>query len=99
MLWFINAHLYNTNVGDFSNETVDFIFNRNVMINESIIIENCQKSQGVISDETIIANHPWVDDPQKELERIEEEKQKNIEQYSNVFNNNQDTNDNSDGDE
>ena len=56
MLWFINAHLYNTNVGDFSNETVDFIFNRNVMINESIIIENCQKSQGVISDETIIAN-------------------------------------------
>lgn len=101
MLWFINAHLYNTNVGDFSNETVDFIFNRNVMINESIIIENCQKSQGVISDETIIAKHPWVDDPQKELERIEEEKQKNIEQYSNAFNDNQDdnTNDNSDGDE
>ena len=101
MLWFINAHLYNTNVGDFSNETVDFIFNRNVMINESIIIENCHKSQGVISDETIIAKHPWVDDPQKELERIEEEKQKNIEQYSNVFNDNQDdnTNDNSDGDE
>ena len=42
-----------------------------------------------------------MDDPQKELERIEEEKQKNIEQYSNVFNDNQDdnTNDNSDGDE
>lgn len=54
MLWFINAHLYNTNVGDFSNETIDFIFNRNVMINESIIIENCQKSQGVISTKQLL---------------------------------------------
>lgn len=86
ILWFINAHLFNAGYGDFENEIVDIIFNRDMLINESTVIDNCTKSIGILSDETIVANHPWIDDPQHELERIKKQKEANIEQYANAFN-------------
>ena len=85
LLWFINCHLANTGMGDFEGEEVEIIFNRDIMISESEVIENCQKSTGILSDETIIANHPWVDDPAAELERVEKQKQENMEEYSGAF--------------
>ena len=88
LLWFINAHLSNTGVGDYMNEGIDIIFNTDMPMDESTTINNIQGSAGILSTETLVANHPWVDDPVKELERLEKEKQKNIDQYSGVFDNN-----------
>lgn len=96
ILWFINAHLYNTGYGDFENELVDIIFNRDMLINESTVIDNCTKSIGILSDETIVANHPWVDDPQHELERLKKQKQESIEQYRGAFTPKTDDNDGDD---
>lgn len=78
LLWFINMHLSNTSKGNFENETVKVIFNRDILINETESIENCSKSVGVISNETIVGQHPWTSDVTKELKRIEEEKQSEI---------------------
>lgn len=77
ILWFVNCHLANSGMGDFEGQEdgVDVIFNRDMLMNESEIIDNCTKSQGLISDETIIANHPWVDDPQAEMERLKKQKE------------------------
>lgn len=33
-----------------------------------------QQSKGIISDETIIANHPWVDDVKAEQKRMARER-------------------------
>ena len=75
VLWFINAHFSNTGKGDFEGEKVEIIFNRDILINETEIIDNCQKSVGILSDETIIGQHPWIDDPEKELERLKKQKE------------------------
>ncbi|MDL2301319.1 phage portal protein [Lachnospiraceae bacterium OttesenSCG-928-D06] len=80
ILWFVNAHLANTGCGDFENEDVTIIFNRDILINESEAIANCQASVGILSNETIIGQHPWVDDPQLELQRLDEEKKKQQEE-------------------
>lgn len=85
LLWFINAHFANIGEGDFDSEEADIIFNRDILISESEVIENCQKSVGILSDETIIAMHPWVDDAQAELERVKEQKQADVEQYGSAF--------------
>ncbi len=85
ILWFINAHLFNTGYGDFGDELVDIIFNRDMLINESTVIDNCTKSVGILSNETIVANHPWIDDPQHELERLKKQNQESIEQYEGAF--------------
>lgn len=85
LLWFINSDIYNKGLGDYENEIVDVIFDRDMLINESTVIDNCTKSVGILSDETIVANHPWIDNPQLELERIKKQKEANIEQYQNAF--------------
>lgn len=86
LLWFIDNHLSNIGSGDFEGEDVDIIFNRDMLISETEIIENCQRSMEILSDETIIAMHPWVDDPQAELERVQKQKEENMEEYGLAFN-------------
>jgi len=81
--WFIDTHLANTTGADYSGEQVDFIFNRDIIINESDVINNAKSSVGIISDETIIANHPWVTNVQSELERIEAQRQRDMNAFEN----------------
>lgn len=89
LLWFIDIHIANTTGKDYSNENVDFVFNRDIPINETEAITNAQSSIGVISDETIIANHPWVTNTAEEMERIKKQKQDNLSEvnsYPNLYN-------------
>lgn len=86
LLWFLNMHLFNVGMGDFEQEEVEIIFNRDMMLNEGEVIDNISKSAGIISDETLVAQHPWVDDPQAELERLEEQKKKQQEEFELGFN-------------
>ena len=81
LIWFIDMHLFNMGSGDFEQDEVEIIFNRDMMLNEGEVIDNITKSVGIISDETLVAQHPWVDDVQAELERLEEQKQKNMEEF------------------
>lgn len=86
ILWFVNAHFANTGQGNFENEEVNILFNRDILINESEAIANCQASVGILSDETIIGQHPWVDDPQAELKRLAQQQEGEIqEQQYNPF--------------
>lgn len=71
LLSFVNLHFVNCNIGDFSSTFVDVIFNRDILINESEVIDMCSKSLDIISRDTVFANHPWVDDVLLELERAE----------------------------
>jgi hypothetical protein len=87
LLWFINCHFANTGVGDFEGEEVDIIFNRDMLISESDIINNINASQD-LSLETRLAQHPWVDDVALEKERIEKEKKEAIDQFGGAFNTN-----------
>ncbi|OAJ75304.1 portal protein [Brevibacillus sp. SKDU10] len=71
--WFIDQHISNTGGGDFSDETVEFIFNRDILINETDAITNAKDSVGILSNETIVANHPWTTNAQEELARRKRE--------------------------
>jgi len=52
---------------------VSATFNKSMIFNESEKIENVQNSLGVTSTKTALANHPYVDDVDKEMKRIEDE--------------------------
>lgn len=60
ILWFLGNHFYNYGYGNYIDESMNVIFNRDMLMNESEIIDSCCKSVGLISEETIIANHPWT---------------------------------------
>lgn len=86
LLWFVNAHFANNGYGDFSAAEVNIIFNRDMMMNESEVIDNCSKSVGILSNETIISQHPWINDVDREKQRIKDEKQEAVDDYTNAFN-------------
>lgn len=78
--WFIDQYLIHTGNPDYSEENVEFVFNRDIFINEDAKIDNCVKSVGIISNKTIIARHPWVTDLEHELAQIEEDKQAELDE-------------------
>lgn len=82
LLWFVNAQFANTGKGNFADVPVDVIFNRDMLIDEGGVIDNCIKSQGMLSQETVLKNHPWVDDVQGEMDRLKED---GYSDYSDAF--------------
>ena len=88
LLWFINQDMANRGLGDFEGEEVKVVFNRDILINESESIDNCGKSIGLLSNETIMEQHPWTTDVELELARLKKEKEEAMEQaqeYSGAF--------------
>ncbi|WP_217988450.1 phage portal protein [Paucisalibacillus globulus] len=82
LLWFINVHLSNTGKADFESEEVKFIFNRDTLVNEAEVIKSLSESTD-LSIETRISQHPYVDDVQRELDRIKKERQERMDEYDN----------------
>jgi len=54
--------------------------------NDAELASMCSDSVGVISKKTIIKNHPFVEDAEKELEQIEKERQAEME-AANIYGN------------
>ncbi len=101
LCWFIQVDLLGTLPDvEFDDIEFDVVFNTDGIINESDVINDCKNSIGIISDETIRANHPWVTDLDKETERIEAQKEAEKEEMEEMFgtnNPNQPNNNNKEG--
>lgn len=78
--WFIDQYLIHIGKGDYTEEAVEFIFNRDIFINEDAKIDNCVKSVGIISNKTILSRHPWVTNVEHELREIENDKEAELEE-------------------
>lgn len=52
---------------------VDIIWNTDRPIDDGTIIASIQASKGILSDKTLLENHPWVDNVDEELKRLEEQ--------------------------
>lgn len=88
LVWFINKYLEITEQGADYEAEIDITFNRDININESQAITDCQNSIGIISDETIMENHPWVKDVEQEKKRLKQEKkeqEEDMNSYKNAF--------------
>ena len=73
LLWFVDCHLAHKNGVSYFGEPADIIFNRDILINESQVISDIKNSVGILSRETLVAQHPYVDDIEEEMKRIKEE--------------------------
>lgn len=80
LLWFVDQYLSNAGRGDFEAVEVDITFNRNILVNETELIDNCMKSVGFLPTKLILQKHPWVDDVEEAMKLLEEEDQKKMEQ-------------------
>lgn len=51
---------------------------RTSISNDTELADIATKSKGIVSDKTIIKNHPWVEDAEQELKDIEKEEEENM---------------------
>jgi len=60
---------------------------RNMISNDLEDAQIAMDSKDIISDETIIRNHPWVENPEEEIQKVKEQKEENMKLQSQMFNN------------
>ncbi len=72
LFYFIRFYVKNAGIGNFDFSDIKVIFNRDILINESESIDNCVKSLSILSEDSVISQHPWVDDI--ESEKIKKER-------------------------
>lgn len=69
-----------------------YTYNKKMIFNESEQVENCVKSDGVTSTKTMLANHPWVNNVDEEIEELDKDKMQYQEDNQQNFENDIDNN-------
>lgn len=100
LAWFIKVDLINRSKANFMDVDFQIVWNMDMTADEGSIIDNLVKSEGIVSRETLLSNHPYVKDVQKEIEQIKLEKAEDDAEYSSSqFNFSSDDNDDNDDDD
>lgn len=80
LMWFVKMYLSNIGVS-VPDEKVDFIFNKDMLQDESQIIDNVMKMVGFVSDETLLAELPFIENANEELEKVKKQKDEELDEY------------------
>lgn len=75
---FINAYRSLNNLPMI--ESINFIFNRDLPVNQQDTIDAIKNSVGILSERTLVANHPFTVNVDEELEQIKKERQETLHQ-------------------
>lgn len=85
LLWFVHQYCSNKGIGDFANENVDIIFNKDMLVNEVETLMSLVSAGVRISNKTLIEQVPFINDIDEELKRIEEEKEAEMDVYGDAL--------------
>jgi SPP1 family phage portal protein len=73
-VWFVTAYINIRENKEYDSEQIIFTINKSMIFNEREKIDGINASKGVLSRRTMLENHPYVEDVEEELARIEAEK-------------------------
>jgi len=76
LFYFIRFYIKNSGIGNFDRSNIKVIFNKDILINETESIDNCIKSLNILSRDSVISQHPWVENVLEEKRKLENEKNK-----------------------
>lgn len=77
LLWFVNKAL---NISE--EKDVDVIFNRDGVVNETEIMQMLVTAGVKISNRSLLAQVPWIDDIEDELKQVKKEEQEAMDAYN-----------------
>lgn len=85
LLWFATEYINIIDNKNYDNNKIQVTFRKTMIANDKEDVEVAKNSKGIISDETIIANHPWVEDVAIEMERLKKQEQTEMQKYSSAY--------------
>lgn len=80
LMFFVKAGLATTGKGDFS-EDVKITFNRDIMVNETEVIDNLVKLGVQLPNELLVGQVPFVNDVAEVMDMLKKEKEENLDIY------------------
>lgn len=80
-------------------DVITQVWTRTSVQNDQELAQIASQSKGTISDETIVAHHPWVENPEAEMELLKAQEEKNAAEISDMFQNQDDPDDEQEGDD
>ena len=85
LIWFVNKHLKNVGKGEFVDEEVEFIFNRDMIVNEFEIVQMLTNLGIKVSNETLLKQVPWIYDVDSEMKQIKKEREEEMDAYGDTL--------------
>ncbi|MFT9493408.1 phage portal protein [Anaerosolibacter sp.] len=73
-MWFVAHYINMKNKTKYDYKSIKFTINKTMITNEKEQIENCMNSKGIVPDDIILANHPWVDDVEEAKKMLEDQR-------------------------
>ncbi len=80
----IICELLNIKGSNYNFRDVSIVFSKNVPIDNVVVADTVSKLRGLVSDETLLSQLPFIQDIEVEKERLA--KQNELNSYSNIFN-------------
>lgn len=81
-MYFVTHYINMKDGTSYDYTKVKFTFNKSMLTNTAETVEILKNSVGMISEETIVANHPLVDDASEEIKKLEKDKQRQQQIYN-----------------
>ena len=75
LLWFTTEYINIVDKKKYDNTEVQVTFRKTMITNDKENVEIAKESKGIISNQTIVANHPWVEDVTEELDRLKKQEE------------------------
>lgn len=85
LLWFATEYINIIDNKDYDSTTVQVTFRKTMITNDMEDTQIAAQSKGIISDETIVANHPWVEDVAEELDRLKKQEEEYLKQFEGSY--------------
>ncbi len=85
-MYFYNNWLEMISGKDYTDKEVEYVFNKTMTVNEKELIENCVNSLEILSKDTILSRHPFVNNVEDEKEKIQKEEEKEAKKQETEYN-------------
>ena len=81
LLWYVTEDINRKNGTSYDSGLIEVGLNKTMITNDMETVQILTQSKGLISDKTIIARHPFVDDVNEELKELEAQEKKEQEKW------------------
>ena len=80
-MWYVTEDINRKNGTSYDSGLIEVGLNKTMITNDMETVQILTQSKGLISDKTIIARHPFVDDVNEELKELEAQEKKEQEKW------------------
>ena len=86
-MYFVSSHLSNSVQINIDEEPIDFIFNRDLLMSETEILDSLVGAGVKISQKTLLSQVPFIDDVDQEIIQVKEDEKGELDKYGDQFTN------------